>query len=703
MGFLVSMVTKNSPLLTHLQDLKNLITNDLDQDHFFQQASQKLDEVVSDLESEKLTVHLLSSDLDLAKSFHNFLNSYQDLKTHYQIQLQELSNPSPRKINVAPPAFLVLQQLQNLEATQQNRHELLYDRLLVVGRKPGCEISIPDHYTRVSGRHLEVQSCLSTNGHRLIPTWWIQNSDGCRNGTYLNGELLTERQVLKHGDRLVLGNQFSTSKSPELRFECQSALDEPAIQSDEHQTLQKFMSCDVLFLVVDAHRELLQEERQFLEAASAVLTCQVFLVALQTEIVEIFPVSQSPKPPISIEDLSQQITPNSKKQIEFKKQRILFQIVAIVESISKTLLNKHQAVKQEIERIESQQNSNQQNLRSSRKEATGDVSFLLKSINDQKAILLKSVEAAIAHSKRDLLDDSLSNSILQKIQDVVEQLEGYVVKQGNDKHLELRVIGSDLNVNEFIVQFCENELLNWASQEWQKICEEYGNGGLKGLVRSSNKILKPIVEKNGKKLSIQIKTTIEFDGIFQASLRRIPCKVEYEEKPIWAYFIHKIRSSMFQVMGLLFLLSFLGYSRSNLIKLINRYISGSIFLSALVFGVVIWLIHKLYKQYQKDKRAEINKALEKRREELRNYYQRVIKGRFVEQLSQSLETTFRREVDGFDETIRSFLEIAGKDSSETQNSLLDLRTYLRDCQTRSSELGRKLRDLQRIKDKLQRL
>ncbi|PSB20392.1 hypothetical protein C7B65_08110 [Phormidesmis priestleyi ULC007] len=684
------MVTKNSQLLTHIHELKQLIADDLDKDQFFQQISQDLDQIVHDLGSEKLVVHLLSGDRDLANSFYHLLNPNQDLEQKYQFRFQELPNRSLQEQKSVHPAFLVLQPLE--DEVRQTRYTLSLKEA-VIGRKPECDIYIPDHYTCVSGRHLEVHG-YSTNDQVSPDQWQVQNCAECKNGTYINGEPLVGSRILKSGDRLVLGDKLLSSKSPQLIFACPSISNKVSTEAD-HNPYRRLVNCDVLFLVADSKRESLEAEK-LLDLASANTRLEVFSITLVHGSIEVFQITQQEDSPISLADLNQQLTFISEKQGSFKLQRILFQINLIITEVNQILLKKKEKLKQEIEEIEAQQSpGNRKSIEA--------VSLLLKAINEQKMDLLKAINSSVSQAKQDLLDDSLSDSILQKIQELVDDLEAQVFKQEGKKYLELKAKGFESNVNDFIVQFCENELFKWADEEWRKIRKEYGNGGLESLVRSSNRLLKTACANSNKNCTAKIRPRLEVEGVFQASLRRIPVRIEYQAEPAWIYFIKKIRGSVFQVMGILFLFSFLGFSRTIIIRIINKQISSSFFLSIFVFGFIAWLTYKLYKDYQKNRDFDIHKSAEKIRQDLKNYYYKVVKNRFVERITQRLESQLKEEIDVFDQSLKSSLDITNKNSSETKDSQVDTKSYLRDCQDQTRRLERKLRDFQKIKDKFQRL
>lgn len=690
---MITSIKRNSKLADCIQELKQLIMDDLCQDEFHQNVIQSLNEILSDLGSQKLNIYLLSSDLCMAESFHHHLKAYLSSEDNYQFCLQELPAQSLEEKSIA---FAALEfQEPEVGKSRQIRYELSSKPVLRVGRNPVCDICIPDQYTRVSGQHLEIYSLLSDT--TSAPQWYVQTCNTCKNGTYINGNELTGDHLLQSGDRIILGNKYPTSKSPELVFDCRLPTTENSLENRRRQTLLKLLSCDFLFVIVNYHHELLEHKNKLLEIIALLPRIQTFLVVLDKSI-EILEITQHTDNSLAVENFSQLLNSFTKSQlISMQFDRVLTRATSIIDISNEKALSQKTNIADEIKRFETQKSE------SSRKKVTFDSTSLVKSTSEQKAILLKSVEISLSQSKQDLLDDSLADSIIQKIQEVVGALNVIVIKQGNEKYLELKANNTELNVNDYLTDFCKNELIDWAGEEWKKIRRSYGIGGLEGLIRNVSGILKSMPEISHDNLDWQIKRKLELDEVFQVPLKRISCRVEYREDPIWVYFIKKIRSSVFQVMGILFLLSFLGFSRGSVIKSINQKISSSFFLIAIALGVFAWLIYKLYRRYQKDKKNEMYKASEKIRQELQNYYQRIVKGRFVDKLAQNLKTSLQEEVDRFDEHIKSILEEKNSYFTEARTSEMDPKVWLRDCQSKALKIDRRLRDLQKVKDKLQRL
>jgi pSer/pThr/pTyr-binding forkhead associated (FHA) protein len=696
------MVATHRKLLALIQELNQLIAEDYNQSQFFQKVAQALARITLDLDSDKRNVCVISFDLALAQSFHQLLNSYQTLEETYQFQLHRLPLQPSQAQKSVPPASLTLQALTEENGLRQVRYELSSRSVLDVGRQPECDVYVPDDCTRVSGRHLEVQVYSAEDAY-APPQWRVQNAEGCKNGTFINGEPLAGSRILRSGDRLILGDTHLTAKSPALIFESQLELDElepeaACLDRHESQSLENLANCDILLLVIDSHREFQEEEKKLLEAAKATAVFDVFLVISLKTSTEVVNISRQPHALITVEGLSHAMSSIDHKQnSSVKAKRALTQVLLTIESIEQMLLIEQGKIKQEIQTVKHQHSqANKQN-------SATDITSLVKVINEQKISYVKAIETSFGDAKHDLLDDSLADSMQQKIQDLIDALQAHVVKQEGKKYLELRAAGSEANVNDFIVELCKEELLEWANEEWRKIRKCYGNGGLEGLAKSSNVILKTICEKSNAAFEFHVKQRIAFEEAFQSALRRIPCRLDYQEDPVFIYFVKKIRSSVFQVMGILFLLSFLGLSRGSFMRAIVSRVTGSPLLLLLALGMIVWLMYKLYKTYQADRAAEVRKASEKIRQELRNYYQKLVKNRFAEKLTQSLEASLKEEISRLDESIKAFVHTTAKTPTESGNGQMDFKAFLKDGQSRHAKLERRLKDFQKVKDKLQRL
>lgn len=686
------MVISHRQIIGAIEELTQVLNEDLNLPPALQQTIQDLLKIRSGLDSEKLNVCFFSPDLQLARSFYQVLSSYQSLEKFCQVEFQVPPTASSEVEAIPPSAYLLLQDFSEGKL-REIRYPLPINQVVKVGRKTGCDVLIPDHYTRVSGHHLEIH-CHSSESSSSVQQWQVQNCNTCRNGTYMNGSPLLETSLLKPGDRLTLGNELPTEKSPELVFECLSGSAEYRLENDKNSFYRAILDWDVLIYVTDSYHPCPEPVEELLRLASKVLGQNVFLAAPRQGDATGITMSQYPNSPVEIEAFCSQMASFSKREIAFlKTQRARAQTLTGVENISKFLLDKQATLAQEIKQGEKQ---------SYQKNGAEDVHAVLKVIKEQKDSFSKSIEASLNQSKQDLLDDSLSDSMPQKIHDVIHRLKIHIFKQSGRKYLGLKPDGIETEVNEFIIRFCEQELLDWADEEWIKIGGCYGNGGLEGLMGSANAILVTVGEENSDDFLFQFRKEIEFDGVFRFSLRKVPCCTDYSEDPIFIYFINKIRSSVFQIMGVLFLLSFLGLSRGDVIRNINKQISSSPFLLILALGTIVWLLYKLYRAYQADKESEAQKVAEKIRKELQDYYQKITKNRFVEKVVQVLDANLKEEMTRFDREVKTFLEAIQARASEARINRESSQSYLRNCQDAFKKLDKQLREVQKVKDKLQK-
>ncbi|MBD3885869.1 FHA domain-containing protein [Phormidium tenue FACHB-886] len=684
-----------SKLLNHLQELKQL-TIDGSLQIPGHSLNQSLEYIRSNLEFDKLNVYFVSANISLAKAFQQHFSSYPILDNHYQFQVHDLTRCEVEKSRAISSAFLILQ--EQAEPTQY--YALSAAPILTVGRQPGCDFHIADSYTRVSGQHLEIHFYSAND--RIAPQWRVKNSDRCRNGTYINGECLTGERILKSGDRLVLGDLSPSAHSPELVFEHSIALE--AIQHEIQFSLNNFKGC-VVFLIVDSKQELSEEEKAILDLGRSAPLTHVFLVTSPDYAIRVINGLQQSSALegtfTELDSLCQQMALIKTKQItERKVQNAALQTITWISSLEEALLMQQEPIVQQIEALEKQRAQ-------SKVRKTLDKSILQndlqKQISEQQSKLSEIVDAALEQSKQDLLDDSLVNSILHRISNEIDSMEAQIIKNNKKKFLRLAAKNCESNINDYLMHFCEEELLDWARAEWERICWQYGNGGVEGLITRSQTLLESISTTSGQYFAPSLCQEIEMQTVFRVSLRKIADRVEYEPMSIWSFSIKKIRSSVFQVMSILFLLSFLGLSRGSFMRGVVKQITSSNFLIFLAIGMIFWLLSKLYKSYRNDRQAEIRKVSDKIKLDLKGYYQKAIKSRFAEKLTRILKTTFKEEMNRFEKELRLYLDAA---ESQLENSTVDRTNFelqLKKHKEHSKKLEDKLKNLYSIRDKVHRM
>ncbi len=112
-------------------------------------------------------------------------------------------------------------------------YKLWIEQTITIGRDPRCEIVVdPILYASVSRQHAQIRPIQAST-----PTWQICDLDSS-NGTFLNGRRLRSAQILKAGDRILLGND-----GPEYVFEYLGDLAQN--QSDQADISARSASSDI--------------------------------------------------------------------------------------------------------------------------------------------------------------------------------------------------------------------------------------------------------------------------------------------------------------------------------------------------------------------------------------------------------------------------------------------------------------------------
>ncbi|NJP10434.1 MAG: PrsW family intramembrane metalloprotease [Leptolyngbyaceae cyanobacterium RU_5_1] len=121
-----------------------------------------------------------------------------------------------------------LRQFAGREIAEQKQpyYLLSASEAVVLGRDPRCQVVLnPSVYRSVSRRHAEITPVLGFESPDGMRFWQIRDL-GSSNGTFLNGKRLGECQVLRIGDRVMLGQN-----GPEFVFDYQP---ESAVRNAEH-------------------------------------------------------------------------------------------------------------------------------------------------------------------------------------------------------------------------------------------------------------------------------------------------------------------------------------------------------------------------------------------------------------------------------------------------------------------------------------
>ena len=105
-------------------------------------------------------------------------------------------------------------------------------------------------------------------------------------------------------------------------------------------------------LIIDSHRELLEEEKKLLKAAKAITTLEAFLVVSLKETTEITNIFQQPHSPMTVKDLSQVMICINYKQINaIKAKRALNQVLSTIDYIGQFILTEQKKLSERCKQL----------------------------------------------------------------------------------------------------------------------------------------------------------------------------------------------------------------------------------------------------------------------------------------------------------------------------------------------------------------
>ena len=686
------MSLKSDKLEQRIQEIQEFVAARIIQPELRQTVSQELDNLALSLKQGKLIVQIVGHDAALAQLLQDAIEVRESLRNGYAIR----SMPLPEKlVSSVSPAVLVLS-----SDVEPIRYDLPANQTVVLGRdRSTCQICLPNQYGWISGQHIEIRSEEDASIH-----WHIRDLNS-RNGTYINGQRLQVSQVLQAGDRITLGSQSATPQSPELLFEGQ-----PSLELQKSEFGRQRVDCDSLCLILDTSQNQFNVAKQLIDRASQ---SQVSLLAIMVNheshrssnqriedyLADIETYLQtygsSFKLPSLLLSLSSNNPDNQDSFNRFCQSLEAFAKRSKSEDILvKRLTSQAQS---QIELIEAVLKAQTEPL-----EQEGQINELnspdIKLNNWQKQIekVVRQIKDEFKESKRNLLDEYLSNSIISKIRRSVAELEPQVTKREGAKYIQLRSITDQtIDANTTIIRFCHGDLQQWAKEEWKKIHFHQGEGGLSQLFNQTYELLDSLSASPINRSTFQIRQTVEISELPESSFEPIASETAFTEVSLFSYLYKKVRG----FFGILLIFSLFGIGRQDVRELIGQFASGAFnqapWVSFFVLLAAVWLmIYSFIKDYKRYKRTEREKGVEKLRANLASRYESIVKNRLVEEVDRSL-------MSALDAESQQLIDITNQARQRVDQVVaaakLRLQERTSERKEQQTELKDALRDLQKLK------
>ncbi len=706
------MSIKTDKLAQRIQELQKLVAVKSNQKIAYGAIALELETIANSLKAGKISLQIYSKFPLLAQALSKFLHSNSNL-SEYQFTIATFPKDLQQDKQQFP-ATLVLN-LVSTSGQKQTRYPLASRGKVLVGRRPGCQILIPDVKDRISGEHLEIQR---VPGRNLL-SWEI--CDRSTNGTYINEQRLVKDSwtKLKPGDRITLGDSSLNDKTVEIIFEFN------ANQELENEG-DKLASCDVFCLVINSSHLISEAEKQLIEKASKAAINKLFVVAdtsgtsgqvpqtaidsfaaIKSQInredvnleLQLIPLFLRPFfPNASVTNIAHNYQdkfdafcksleiPGKGGYEEILIKRVNAQVLCQIDRIERLMNLQQEELNQKVEKEQEKlQNSETEDLKEKAKSA-------LQKVKSEKDKFFSKVKSELSQSKAAILDEFSKRSILTQVKTFTDNLKPVVVRREGYTYLQLQTENATTpsNVNNMMNHLCRNSLINWGNEEWQQICTTYADGGLNGLLQRSYNIfnIKPSV--NSLNLLVQPIQIVELDKVLPGSILEVASEIRYQETSLINYLLKNTRSQVTSVVSLIVL--FIG----TIATFVGGMQQKGLIVAGITLIVLIFTTPFLIYNFYQEKPLKLEQEGEKIKKDLCSYFQSLAKS-LVDKIMQTL--TQRLEVE--DQRIKGIIETIGEElaasiaQTEKQQALVKVNLEKIKLQQKSWE--KEKADLQKFK------
>jgi flagellum-specific peptidoglycan hydrolase FlgJ len=706
------MSPKTAKLTQRIQDLQQFVAARINQDATYADIAEKLAQISTSLTQGKLNLQICGRLPILTESLESLLTRSQSLAKFYQIYTTTISEVIPAK-TPASTAVLVAQ-TNGINLSQLSPYSLPTDRNTSLGRRPDNDIVLPNNFSLVSGKHLEIIPPRTADGN-----WTIFDLNST-NGTFVNGQPVQgSQQILRSGDRIVLGATEGSAQAPEFVFECQSNLD---LQTNPLKNpLEKAIAqADVLCLVLNPTQPLSGAEKQLIEQASKSQVSQITLVAdmapdsygkpeIMNNIKNIegwlknYPAqlvcfslrssySQDNDGTVLAVDKQDELNNFSQQLEKFgqnKLEDILIQrgtqnALAQIARIEEICDRQQAKLTQKIGATESKlQISETRDLKEELKKE-------IKNATQDKDALFKEIKYELSELKNNLLSENFKVGLPYKIQQFVDSLSHIVTKTSEQTHIYIclpadnspenrKKFGKKIppqqlsaKVHREMTRFCQEHLNYSAAHEWHRICNEYSNGGLNRLFQETCDRFNSLVPTlNLSSADYQPPQAIDINKIFVNSSVEYPWETHYSTMGFGSYIMKNLRTNMMSIGMTLGTLSAVGGAIGWLIKQENndKFKGLQYYTTIIGFGMALIIV---ISGYPKDKQDEVNQNLEKLTSERCKDYKYVAK-ELVNKMQQLISLILDAEEQKFKKILEIVEELSTDYTIEAKNTLTQLK------------------------------
>ncbi|MBD2546309.1 FHA domain-containing protein [Planktothricoides raciborskii] len=507
------------------------------EDPTFKTVAGKLSSLSATLKAGQIKFQIVSQSPPLAYAVAKLVESSATLPALYQFQTTTLPGQSQRteipikaveyaRTELAAPEPVLLQ-FTDRDREKPISHRLSKNGKLLIGRRPGCQIQIPQQYSFASGHHAEIVPVPGADNS--FGNWQI--CDTSTNGTYINGQKISGCQTLHPDDRITLGYPEPTDRSAELifKFEYNIASPQPPHGSAGNQTsdpneslYKELIDCDILCLVINPTVPVSDTEKRLISRANqgrlfkTIAIVDVSAIAREPErvnhnidafkqwlksqnlqgtvalpLIPLHPFYPSPEP-------MTELAPNVQQECDRFRQFLEQLAIGQREEILMQRFSKK--IKEQIAIIEQAYGEKEANLKTriaksialppvtDLDELDRQIRKTFKQVAENKEKSFREIRVELNKSKSELVDGFSKESLLYKIKQFTDELQPVVTKEKDQVSLCLNSekMNKSHTIHTHLNRLCYGDMSQWAKDEWQRVFGTYGDGGLQAIFQRTH-------------------------------------------------------------------------------------------------------------------------------------------------------------------------------------------------------------------------
>ena len=647
----------------------------------------------------------------------HFLESSQIIKDNCNFESASLPTKPNKTNNIESESSAILVFTRSDDKAKEKNapeYKLSNHTKNIVGRNPNkCQLVLEDRLTLISGCHLEIEFISNTN------IWNI--TDTSSNGIYINGSKLQNSKVLESGDIITLGDRSLGEKSTEFLFELNTENN-----SNNDSFDYQFIDCDILYFLLNSQETFTDNHEWLLDKAVEVSVAKIAVVCEINEIDnEVIKIAEKQVNEISkiiklkypdflcevnslflqsLESVEQKaeieeilknklqkqqdkILQNLEKFVDKRPEDILiprlnFKLIKEIEKIEKILEKQKNTLQKQIEL------NHQKQLQLEDVDIKEKIKKSLKEAEKIKNSCFKQVKIEIEQEKAALLDVFNEKSILTKVKDFCNNLKGSAIFRNGYCDLKL-ILPNDENQDSSVAmaahKLCKQELINWASKQWEYTCNFYSNGGITHALNQISGTIKIAPDFQLSNSLFQPPSYINVQSVLQNSFVLIEdeSSIKYKQPDILGYTIKSFRGQVISGVGAIALIGSTFISRGELAPKILPIIIPITIISSII-------------SYRSEKAAKLDEATQSLKEKSTKYYQL-----FAKQLVGEITQAIIYKLEAEEEKIKSDLEKVNEDYQEYirrfEKQKISIKSQNDKYKLQQRDLETEIRELQKFK------